>query len=337
MGYMDRLQQIGQVLDNLSAPPPGGNMPGSFGVPSSPPSTQPLNINESVQVKLLASPTILNQNYNFEAGISPWTAANGASLSQSSVWSYQGTYSALFTGNGATANPQIQSEQTIPVSPSTTYTASAECYSPQGWADTVVDINWFTAGGSFITTTVGGATNVPANTPTGTLVSVTGTSPSNAAYAQIIVQMGGTPASTVEMFADLDQLNPGSSPSNGLGSGVAMITPGQASTGQGQAIGGTGAARNSGLTWTPSSVSVGVSTNVNEASATLYQTFGIQAYGASDQVAQTDKGSSGDTAGMPGQTLRPGDWIIVVWANGDPNSIATMRVQGTIQPPGSGS
>ena len=90
-----------------------------------------LPLDRFATVTLQSSPLILNQNYGFETSVSPWTAANGATLSQSNVWSYQGSYAALFTGNGATANPYIESESTIPVTGSTSYTASAELYSPR--------------------------------------------------------------------------------------------------------------------------------------------------------------------------------------------------------------
>jgi glycine rich protein len=147
------------------------------------------------------APVPLNQNSMFSSAVTPWTAANSATLSQSAAWLTSGT--ALFTGNGSTANPGMASETTIPVTGGLSYTAQATCYSPQGFTTVQVIINWFNSSsvstGSPASST---STSVPAVYGFGTTIQVTGTAPNAAAYAQVVIQMTGTPANTVQMFAD---------------------------------------------------------------------------------------------------------------------------------------
>lgn len=284
------------------------------------PKILPLNLYESQAVLLAASPPILNQNWSFESGnLAPWTVNNNAQASVSNLWSFQGTNSMLFTGDGITATPTMFSEF-IPVKPNTNYTASFELYSPQGSPSNVVRLIYYNS--SFVN--VGQFTNfpapVPANVPAGTLQAISGLSPATAVWAQFLIQMEGTPPVTQQMFADLAQLNPGGTPSNGLGSGVAQLTP--------------FGARNGGLSWTPSQAQVRVDTNSLEAQCILYVSYGIQAYGLPDIVGVTESGSTGATAAMAGQTLRPGDWVTAAWSGGDPGSYAHLLLTGSIQTPG---
>jgi hypothetical protein len=89
------------------------------------------------------------------------------------------------------------------VTPGLSYTAQVSCYSPQGFSTVKAIISWFDISESPTGTAVTGtATSVPANFVFGTTVSVTGTAPSAAAFAQITLQMTGTPANTVQLFAD---------------------------------------------------------------------------------------------------------------------------------------
>jgi len=116
---------------------------------------------------------------------------------------------------------------------------------------------------------------------------------------------------------------------DGSGNGTAMITPGQA----GAPGSGVGAARYSGLTWAVSAVAVSVATNVAEAQAACYVSRGIQAAGPAELQGQTQQGSTGDTCSLTA-SLVPGDWITVKWTGGDAGAVATMRVTGTVTPPG---
>ena len=121
---------------------------------------------------------------------------------------------------------------------------------------------------------------------------------------------------------------------DGSGDGETMITPGAPSPG-----GGVGVGRNSGLTWDVVGVAVSVAPlaghtqPVNQAQCSVYVSYGIQSATAYDFQGQTATGSSGDTDTLTA-TLKPGDWITAKWTGGDPGTIATMRVLGTVNPPG---
>lgn len=116
---------------------------------------------------------------------------------------------------------------------------------------------------------------------------------------------------------------------DGSGNGKAIISPGQ----PGAPGCGVGAGRNSGLLWQLEGVAVQVATNVAEATAECFVSYGIQSNGAGDSQGVTLQGSTGDTCSVTA-TIRPGDWVTVVWSGGDAGASATMRVFGTVIPPG---
>jgi hypothetical protein len=140
----------------------------------------------------------LNANTTFAATTAPWTAVNNATLTRSTAWLTAG--SALFSGDGVTAHPNMTSENTIPVTAGVPYTASALLYSPQGWATTAIGISWYQANGAFISST-SATFSIPAGVTAGTAVTVTGTPPPLAATCHMALQMTNTPASTVLMYA----------------------------------------------------------------------------------------------------------------------------------------
>lgn len=90
--------------------------------------------------------------------------------------------------------------------------------------------------------------------------------------------------------------------------------------------------RYSGYTWQPSMLAVKVGTNALEASCDAYVSYGVISATDNDLIAHTITGSTGDTCGMT-QTLRPNDFITVKWTGGDPGSVATARLTGTINLP----
>lgn len=111
---------------------------------------------------------------------------------------------------------------------------------------------------------------------------------------------------------------------NGSGNGTAQLSPH-----------GT---RYSGYQWRPINLYVSVapapgnSAVLNNAKATAYVSYGVQSNTPNDAIGSTINGSLGDTCGMS-QTVKPGDWITVVWTGGDPGAIATMRVTGQADVP----
>jgi hypothetical protein len=116
---------------------------------------------------------------------------------------------------------------------------------------------------------------------------------------------------------------------NSSGNGIARISPGQ----PGAPGSGVGASRNSGLVWNLQGVAVSVITAVSNAIAKCFVSYGIMSATAADLQGTTQTGSTGDTCTVTAQ-LRPGDWVTVTWAAGDANAVATMRVFGTVTPPG---
>jgi hypothetical protein len=101
---------------------------------------------------------------------------------------------------------------------------------------------------------------------------------------------------------------------NGSGNGTAQITPPGPRTAP---------------SWSIENVYVSVATNALEATATLYVSRGIKSATPFDSRGQTATGSSGDTYAVA-LNLRPGDWLTVIWAGGDPGARATMTLKGTI-------
>jgi len=117
---------------------------------------------------------------------------------------------------------------------------------------------------------------------------------------------------------------------NGSGNGTARISPGQ----PGAPGSGVGAGRNSGLTWTLQGVAVSVSAPVTaDAACSCYISYGVQSSGPQDLQGTSQTGSTGDTCTVTA-SLRPGDWITCIWTGGDPGHYATMRVFGSVTPPG---
>jgi hypothetical protein len=143
----------------------------------------------------------LNKNVNFEGTISPWTGQHGATaVLNSATWSFSQSASLRLTPDGVTANPAAFSEQTMPVTAGSSYVASAWVYSPPGWGNTQIEVNWFTSGGAYISTTAGPLVNLPPSTPLNMVLPCTAVP--TAAFAQLVLQLTGTPAATVVLYID---------------------------------------------------------------------------------------------------------------------------------------
>jgi hypothetical protein len=122
---------------------------------------------------------------------------------------------------------------------------------------------------------------------------------------------------------------------NGSGNGTARWTPGAA----GSPGSGVGISRQGGYTVNVAGVAVSVAPApgnpaiINEAQCSVYVSYGIQSATANDFHGQTPSGSHGDTDSMSA-VLRPQDWITATWSAGDAGALATMRIIGTVNPPG---
>lgn len=91
----------------------------------------------------------VNANYDFEAGVTGWTALGGT-LSSSTDVARWGTRSAKLVTNGTPSTASIQSVP-IPVNPVTSYTVALWLYCPHGRA-AVVTVDWLTPGGALVST-----------------------------------------------------------------------------------------------------------------------------------------------------------------------------------------
>jgi hypothetical protein len=152
---------------------------------------------------------VLNQNPTFTAGLAPW-AATGGSVARSAAHTQGGLpFSALVTPTGSAAQTYIQSEQ-IPVQQGHSYTAAAWLYSPVGYSNATVDINWYTSASSLVSTTTGATTVLAAGT--WTQITTTGAVPATAAYGTIVPVESGTPPVTAVFYVSPATLQDTSGP-----------------------------------------------------------------------------------------------------------------------------
>jgi len=134
--------------------------------------------------------------YDFEAGISPWTASGGT-VTSSSVQAHSGTSSLLLTVSGSPTQSQTRNTNGISVISGHSYTAEMWVYrSTSGSVSATID--WFTTGQVLSTTSLN-AVSVTANT--WTKISVTATAPING-FAWIGPTMFSSPANGTLLYVD---------------------------------------------------------------------------------------------------------------------------------------
>jgi hypothetical protein len=102
--------------------------------------------------------------------------------------------------------------------------------------------------------------------------------------------------------------------------------------GTGQAVvSGAGAAtvrvspQGLGTVWYP--VKADITTTSGPADGSTCQLF-LGAQSVATQIGGTSYAGGGDTFGLAGHVLAPGDVLIAVWAGGNPGDVATLRVTG---------
>lgn len=81
-----------------------------------------------------------------------------------------------------------------------------------------------------------------------------------------------------------------------------------------------------GTKWYPVKADISTTSGVNDASTC--QLF-LGAQSVNTQIGGQSYAGGGDTFGLAGHILAPGDLLIAVWAGGNPGDIATLRVTGT--------
>jgi hypothetical protein len=261
------------------------------------------------------TPFPLNQNFDFEGAVTPWTPGGSATLSDSSVWEYHGTRSMLITPNGVTAFPGATSEF-VPVIPGQTYTISAEWASLQGWSgggNTVQAVlNWFTAGRGFISQVFSSSQTLPASLVNGVGVqtTATGVAPATAAVMQIQLTVNGTPPATTLFYVDWAQVVAGSTPAavNG-GAATALVGP-----------------SSGGDLWSLDQCFLSTSTGpLDTAQCTVYTgPLPLANYAVTGSLSG---GSS--QFGLGGVGVPFGWFAWAVWTGGIPGEFAYLRVTGT--------
>jgi hypothetical protein len=142
--------------------------------------------------------TTLDSNPTFESGISPWTVTGGTAV-QSTAQAHSGFYAAQLTPDGVSSATVFTSEQAA-VNPNTTYYVSTWSWVTNGSANWSVSVNWYNSSHTFISSSTVTPRGVAAGLwfQFGTLF----TSPSNAAFGQMVVTLGGTPASSNIWYVD---------------------------------------------------------------------------------------------------------------------------------------
>lgn len=168
----------------------------------------------------------LNSNMSFQSGISGWSPGTGVVLAQSPAFAFASGLNAVAQFSmQVTPGASNSSAHAVnaSINPNYAYTGSAWLYSPGGWASGGhIQVNWSTSGGSFISTSTGGAVALPAGV--WTFVSFLNiTPPSNAGQASLIVSLAGSPTSANVYYVAEAALVTGPSPvQTGL---VALLTP----------------------------------------------------------------------------------------------------------------
>lgn len=145
----------------------------------------------------------LNSNPTFTSGTSPWTATN-CTLTQSSAHVQGGfPFSGLMTPNGTSATVSVKSEL-VPVNSGTAvngaaqwYQANGWVYSPTGYGNVSLSVNWYDRLGTLLSTSSNSVT-VAAATWTNLVNNFV--APAGAAQASIVPTEGGTPAAGNTLF-----------------------------------------------------------------------------------------------------------------------------------------
>jgi hypothetical protein len=145
----------------------------------------------------------LNTNPTFTSGTSPWTAVGGT-LTQSSAQTHGGfPFSGLITPSGAASQSYVFSNSVV-VNHSQFYLATGWVYSPNGYADFSLSINWFDSSNTYISTS---STSQVLTSATWTQIINNFGAPSGATYATIVPTLSGSPAVTDLLYlSDIELL-----------------------------------------------------------------------------------------------------------------------------------
>ena len=149
--------------------------------------------------------TNLVTNPNFETNTTGWIAYFSTGTRDTTEF-YSGTASYKIVASGA--QPFFSAEVRSSVSPSTQYTLSFYIKATVGTPPAKATINWYTAGGAFISQTAGTSTTLTSSWARRT---VTGTAPANAAQAYSYVEITSGAVAGTTVFVDAVMLEQASS------------------------------------------------------------------------------------------------------------------------------
>lgn len=141
-----------------------------------------------------------NLNPTFETDVSDWTAGSGT-IARSTVRAVSGVGSMLLTPTGGIATAQAAITTAVPCRPGGYLYVDAWIYSVAGWGSICVAVDWQQAGGTFISTTFGTISAVPAGAWT-YFSGLIGPAPALTGQGVGKVRMSGTPASTDTLWID---------------------------------------------------------------------------------------------------------------------------------------
>lgn len=151
---------------------------------------------------------VLNSNPYFETAAAPWVAYGGTAA-RITTMKHSGAAAYRLTPDGVSATARVESEQSgaasnVIVGESCTAVAWLHCTVTR---QASININWFTAGGAYLSTaSAGGTYNLTANT--WLKVSVTGVVPATAARASISINLDGTPPASDLLTIDEAKIFP---------------------------------------------------------------------------------------------------------------------------------
>jgi hypothetical protein len=168
-------------------------------------------------------------HWGFETGLAGWTGVNAAlstpttsvlvagdsNLTIFSQWPPDGAHSLLITATGETGSWYAQSPAGTNGQPVYVPTsgvggdivaAAAEVYTPVALGAVGININWFTSGGAYISTTNGASVA----TSSGQMVTVTvkGVAPATAAFFNVLVIDAETKAAGTQLYVDNVRVHP---------------------------------------------------------------------------------------------------------------------------------
>lgn len=141
--------------------------------------------------------SILTVNPYFLTDLSNWTATgsaierSGDLESSTSLWTAKVTPDGVSASGGIGYSPHTSVGSVVA---GQSYVAQCWVYSPLGWSDLRATVDWYDSSDSFLSTTLGSATVVPAGV--WTLLRQTLTAPASSSRSRVRMRFGGTPPSS---------------------------------------------------------------------------------------------------------------------------------------------